>query len=274
MKSTLCHRKTPFVTRTLARTRAAFTLIELLVVMAIIGILAAMLFPVFVQAQERAQQASCLSNLSQMGRALMMYVQDYDEKFHDANDDPATKSVNEAIRPEPAGNGFGAKNINPYSTWPWFYGPYLKNTQIFDCPTSPDKTINLPNDNWGYDGNYGYNYDGLSRSVGEPSRILAEIEYPAETFVFFDNGDTTICAGDNDWAGFLENLDLNWNSKKEAAIRHQGRSNVTFADGHAKSVKADDLLARKADNVAPWMIDWLDCNPTCNDPAFDSSRWQ
>src|SRR2546427_6415258 len=59
----------------------AFTLIELLVVIAIIAILAAILFPVFAQARAKARQASCISNLSQLGRAGMMYVQDYDEKF-------------------------------------------------------------------------------------------------------------------------------------------------------------------------------------------------
>src|ERR671937_730178 len=57
-----------------------FTLIELLVVIAIIAILAAILFPVFAQARDKARSAACLSNLQQIGKALMMYAQDYDEK--------------------------------------------------------------------------------------------------------------------------------------------------------------------------------------------------
>src|SRR5881296_1409417 len=61
--------------------KRAFTLIELLVVIAIIAILAAILFPVFAQAREKARQASCLSNLKQIGQGYLMYLQDNDEQF-------------------------------------------------------------------------------------------------------------------------------------------------------------------------------------------------
>src|SRR5262249_36567817 len=60
--------------------RTAFTLIELLVVIAIIAILAAILFPVFAQARERARGISCMSNMRQLGLAINMYKQDYDER--------------------------------------------------------------------------------------------------------------------------------------------------------------------------------------------------
>src|SRR5205809_4920433 len=63
------------------REKGGFTLMELLVVIAVIAILAALLFPVFAQARERARMAACMSNMRQIGHALMLYVQDYDETY-------------------------------------------------------------------------------------------------------------------------------------------------------------------------------------------------
>src|SRR5262249_24091815 len=74
-----CSRKVQedtLVSRKQFRPQSGFTLIELLVVIAIIAILAAILFPVFAQAREKARQATCVSNLKQIGMACLMYAQD------------------------------------------------------------------------------------------------------------------------------------------------------------------------------------------------------
>lgn len=98
---------------------SAFTLIELLVVIAIIAILAAILFPVFAQARECARGISCVSGMKQMGTAMTMYVQDYDETFPVPHLRVAT--IN--------GGGETAMPIDSQ------LDPYVKNDQIWHCPS-------------------------------------------------------------------------------------------------------------------------------------------
>ncbi len=100
--------------------RNAFTLIELLVVIAIIAILAAILFPVFAQAREKARAISCLSNLDQMGLAIQMYVQDYDETFPYWNWGASYSG------------GPAATRNNLTSFWSNAIYPYVKNAQVYD----------------------------------------------------------------------------------------------------------------------------------------------
>ena len=247
--------------------KRGFTLIELLVVIAIIAILAAILFPVFAQAKAAAKKTACLSNMKQIGTAVVLYCNDADGYFHKSQS-TTTAYVNSV----PASNGFGANTrLRAYTNWPWWYGPYVKSVAVFDCPVSPDGTEQLTKTDWGNDGNYGFNYDGLTRPVNIPqSRNDTELDDPAGTFVVFDSGDPDPVSGTNNWTNLLEALDLNlqganaWKSLTlECAVRHTGTTNVAFADGHAKNVRWNTLLTRKGDDVAPWMIDWADCTGNC-----------
>jgi prepilin-type N-terminal cleavage/methylation domain-containing protein len=76
------------------RSTRAFTLIEQLVVIAIIAILAAILFPVFAQAREKARGAVCLNNVKQVTLAFLMFAQDYDERYVPAGFDPFFNNQN------------------------------------------------------------------------------------------------------------------------------------------------------------------------------------
>ncbi len=124
------------------RTRAAFTLIELLVVIAIIAILAAILFPVFAQAREKARQASCLSNLKQIGTGLMMYTQDYDETLAGNAVGQGNSSPNgDAGLASQSAIGFmDPDNSKVNRNWGRDVQPYIKNTQVYACSSAPNRS--------------------------------------------------------------------------------------------------------------------------------------
>src|SRR5438270_1009816 len=97
------------------------TPIELPVIIAIIAILAAILFPVFAQAREAARKTSCLSNAKQMGLAVMQYIQDYDEMYPcNSWDTPAIGT---------ADNDTHDAGFRSAMQWLWRTMPYIKNRQ-------------------------------------------------------------------------------------------------------------------------------------------------
>ncbi len=112
-----------------------FTLIELLVVIAIIAILAAILFPVFAQARSKARQITGTSNIKQVALGILMYSQDYDEKF------PRT-GYGGVCGPSTDGS-LAAGECNQYgsSDWQNVIAPYIKNTGVYTSPGDASKEI-------------------------------------------------------------------------------------------------------------------------------------
>jgi prepilin-type N-terminal cleavage/methylation domain-containing protein/prepilin-type processing-associated H-X9-DG protein len=237
-----------------SRVPSGFTLIELLVVIAIIAILAAILFPVFAQAREKARQAACLSNTKQLGNALTMYVQDFDEQL-------------------PMGAWAAGSN---QSRWYRDLYPYLKSLDVYVCPNITDNPTSIA----GYyrptlynfprytgdtalyptsPGGYAMNAN-LFSTGGSISKTLADIPDSAGTFIICDasrvlsavvgNYDPTtwpkLQDRDSDWqvtmpTDWLGNTGspplytrTDSNSLRRPIARHSGGLNVVYCDGHAK----------------------------------------
>ncbi len=190
------------------RTRHGFTLIELLVVIAIIAILAAILFPVFARAREKARQSSCLSNLKQLATAEKMYEQDYDDR-----------------------TGCYCDTIGVSSTARMSFcdmlTPYVKNTQVFECPSSTLRWRPVYSLGVARAGSYGCNITLVSPiSMGYyylyGYRQISTLLQPAETLLF------TECDGDP-YVRFNTGVSMQY-----VATLHNEGANVTFFDGHAK----------------------------------------
>jgi prepilin-type N-terminal cleavage/methylation domain-containing protein/prepilin-type processing-associated H-X9-DG protein len=240
------------------RNRLGFTLIELLVVIAIIAILAAILFPVFAQAREAARKTSCLSNTKQLGLGAMMYLQDYDEMYVCNSWDTPPLGVGGHDSPE-------GPNYLSGTQWPWRIMPYLKNKQIFVCPSDPAQGLN----GWrGYQAtgtgcdtawgvptpiSYGHNQHlfgyGAAQTIGQtgpgpscfgaapdwaviyPPFSLAAVPSPASTYMLGDYG-----------RGYMET----WWINNLRASAYTDRYNTSAPGGGAT-----------ADNTAPWSVNRL-----------------
>jgi prepilin-type N-terminal cleavage/methylation domain-containing protein/prepilin-type processing-associated H-X9-DG protein len=241
------------------RTNRAFTLIELLVVVAIIAILAAILFPVFAQAREAARKSTCISNVRQLGTAFQMYTADYDDTLPPAG-----------YRGAPGGttpDNFGAYR------WPWLVMPYVKSMQLVLCPSDGTSYSDAQSGNyrdpkgvnygylWGLLPNYGYNWwylapdptssnPNTARADISVGKSLGSVASPADTVMLADSvwtpqGKPTetilgyyIIYPPSQWAG---SPPLNGFSFGRVWPRHQNKATTLFVDGHVKPLGADQL---------------------------------
>ena len=218
--------------------KRAFTLIELLVVIAIIAILAAILFPVFAQAKEAAKRTSCLSNVKQEGLGMALYVGDSDD---------VTPTI------------LGARHGNTSYEIDWYVqlAPYVKNQTLFLCPDRSEWTLDTSGDTCDDSNNggpkfnttgkcvgYGYNWaftsfmgsgllfgrtntDQWKVNAGKPASMFAS---SSQMIAFGDTGDSprfTIC---------VDYINQYYDDRKKSDLRHGGRFNMAFVDGHAKLV--------------------------------------
>lgn len=227
--------------------RAGFTLIELLVVIALIALLAAILFPVFAQAREKARQTTCLSNAKQMGLALALYRQDYDEvnvrhrlcpdRAADPTCTTASPTVStgpnetwwapydNAVAPEPPDPGAVLYNT---PTRAGMLQPYFKNLPIFKCPSYPK-------------GQVGYAMSYVSDGpMGRPDAFVTN---PTVLFVW-DHARTPGCADTRTgnagpvWKPFPPAADT---AHTHYPLRHSDGFNTLRYDGSAKWRKPSSL---------------------------------
>jgi prepilin-type N-terminal cleavage/methylation domain-containing protein/prepilin-type processing-associated H-X9-DG protein len=130
----------------MTRRQKGFTLIELLVVIAIIGILAAMVFPVFARARESARKAVCLSNVKNLALAVQMYLADNNDTLpppeHRAevleyfDTIPASSRRTDTWNGTINGHCAIAVKANPYLKWPIIFDEYIKNRDVWSCPSA------------------------------------------------------------------------------------------------------------------------------------------
>jgi prepilin-type processing-associated H-X9-DG protein len=244
----------------------------LLVVIAIIAILAAILFPVFARARENARRSSCQSNLKQIGLGFAQYLQDNDGVYpygHDKADVMAYYGV--------PGYGTWYTDASPGHLWNDKLQPYMKSTQLFTCPSA--NTIQtayygrLDATGKTYNTYIGYGYNGYISGVQWPNDGTwgyvpneTKIQNPAQKVLVMDaagcNGGAGGCSNWAAGGSFIVNntSSVDPNHDPPAVIgsnpydmipagRHLGTNNALFCDGHVKAMRKSAMLVTAVPNM-------------------------
>jgi prepilin-type N-terminal cleavage/methylation domain-containing protein/prepilin-type processing-associated H-X9-DG protein len=244
------------------RKRAGFTLIELLTVIAIIAILAGILFPVFAKAREKALTTQCTSNMKQLVTALLMYAGDYDQRLPSGGNGYSTNSRgSDWVRCNPGVAGGIMVELGSLF-------PYTKNAQAYVCPNANEiaepyvfNGQNYTRSSYTFNGQLVYNPvadPGMAQAKYWTGKRLNRIVFPAATFMLIEENDAplagqTTCFG---WQAGQFNDGLFWVSKtptssdsppgsppgqKSDSERHGNGAIAGYCDGHAKWHHFDDI---------------------------------
>jgi prepilin-type N-terminal cleavage/methylation domain-containing protein/prepilin-type processing-associated H-X9-DG protein len=241
--------------------RRGFTLIELLVVIAIIAILAAILFPVFAQAREKARQASCTSNMKQIGLAILMYAGDYDEQlpWGASNGGPTLTTWYDLVEPyvKVGASGFGFVSATGVQR-PFYVCPSFQNMAVPMQPgdpapaTFPASQV-TPAMSYAANGNSipMFNKSLNSWFPGAGLTGLANQQAPATLVMAAHSMGTRPSIGGDDWTTGCTGLESGTPAGAPAAqggatvycaarFKHNGGSVYLLADGHAKWFRGPD----------------------------------
>jgi general secretion pathway protein G len=207
--------------------RRAFTLIELLVVIAIIAIIAAILFPVFSRAKKSANQSKCISNLSQIGKAITLYMTEADDKWP-LGVDPADKFTPQIWNQFPE---FQAQ-IAHIPLMHDLLDPYVRAPNVWECPSDKGQEIDdvsfelidsMPRSFERFGTSYYYRTELTVRQL--TSTNLGDI---TNINVYFD--------GSGAWHGSADILRKGENFKEWFDKLDDYRYNVLFGDLHVKNI--------------------------------------